>query len=101
MVEAGRCWSLINKDVNGIKGMFRWAVEQELLPVTVYPALQAVAGLRKGRSEAREAEPVGPAPEEHVRATLPHLSPVSDSTWNKHGSSRAITARPQGGFWVS
>jgi integrase len=75
MVEAGRCRSLVNKDINRIKAMFRWAVEHELLPVTTYQALQAVAGLRKGRSEAREAEPIGPVPEAHVRATLPFLSP--------------------------
>ena len=75
MVEAGRCRSLVNKDINRVRAMFRWAVEHELLPVTTYQALQAVAGLRKGRSEAREAEPIGPVPEEHVRATLPFLSP--------------------------
>jgi integrase len=75
MIEAGRCRSLINKDVNRIRAMFRWAVEHELVPVSVHQALQAVAGLRKGRSEAREAEPVGPVPEAHIRAVLPHLSP--------------------------
>lgn len=75
MIDAGRCRSLINKDLNRVRGMFRWAVEQELLPVTVYQALQTVAGLRKGRSEAKEAKPVGPVSEEHVRATLPFLSP--------------------------
>ncbi len=74
MIEAGRCRSLVNKDVNRVRAMFRWAVEHELLPVTVYQTLQAVAALRKGRSEARETEPVGPVPEAHVRATLPFLS---------------------------
>lgn len=75
MIEAGRCRNLINKDINRIKGMFRWAVEHELLFVTIYQTLQAVAGLRKGRSEARETEPVGPVLVEHVRSTLPFLSP--------------------------
>ena len=37
--------------------------------------MRSVAGLLRGRSEAREAEPVGPVPEAHVRATLPFLSP--------------------------
>jgi hypothetical protein len=46
MIEAGRCRPVVNKDVHRIKRMFRWAVEQELIPVTVYQALQAVAGLR-------------------------------------------------------
>jgi integrase len=74
MVATGRCRSLVNKDINRLRAMFRWSVEHELLPVTIYQALLAVAGLRKGRSEAREAEPIGPVPEEHVRAALPFLS---------------------------
>jgi integrase len=53
--------------------MFRWAVGEELLPAAVYQALQAVTGLRKGRSAAKEADPIEPVPEEAVRATLPHL----------------------------
>jgi integrase len=75
MVDAGRCRGLVNKDVNRIKGMFRWGVEQELIPVAIYQALQTVAGLRKGRSQAREAPPIRPVPEADVRATLPFLSP--------------------------
>ena len=42
MVEAGRCRSLVNKDINRVRAMFRWAVEHELLPVTIYQALLAV-----------------------------------------------------------
>ena len=74
MITSGRCRSLINKDVNRIKAVFRWAVENELLPVTVHQALQTVAGLRTGRSEAVETEPIGPVPEDIVEATIPYLS---------------------------
>jgi hypothetical protein len=35
MIDAGRCRQLINKDVSRIRGMFRWAVEHELLPLAV------------------------------------------------------------------
>ncbi len=56
--------------------MFRWAVENELVPVAVHQALTAVDGLRKGRTAAREKPPVGPVPDERVDATLPHLPPV-------------------------
>jgi integrase len=75
MIEAGRCRPVINKDINRIKRMFRWAVEHELVPVTVYQALQSVAGFRKGRSAAREPEPVRPVSEEHVQAVLPLVAP--------------------------
>jgi integrase len=75
MIEAGRCRSLINKDVNRVKGLFRWAVEHELVPASVYEALRAVAGLREGRSEAKEARPIGPVAIEVIEATIRHLSP--------------------------
>lgn len=78
MIDADRCRSLINKDICRIRAMFRWAVEHELLPVTVLQALQAVGGLRQGRSEARETVPIGPVSEKDVEATLPHLpTPVA------------------------
>jgi integrase len=42
----------------------------------MYHGLMAVSGLRKGRSEAREPDPVMPVDDATVQATLPHLSPV-------------------------
>src|SRR5262249_38260878 len=53
---------------------FKWGASEELVPVTVYQALQTLPGLRKGRTEARESEPVKPADPAHVAATLPFLS---------------------------
>ena len=75
MVAAGRSRKLINKDVNRVRGMFGWAVEHELLPVEAHLALRRMKGLRKGRSDAREAPPVEPVAEEAIRAVLPHLTP--------------------------
>ena len=66
------CRTYINKNVRRIKGVFRWAVADELVAPSVYHALSAVAGLKKGRSEARESEPVRPVPLEHVEAVIPH-----------------------------
>jgi len=56
--------------------MFAWGVENELVPPTVYGALQTVKGLRAGRSEARESEPVKPVPDGHLEKSLAHMSPV-------------------------
>jgi integrase len=74
MIQAGRCRTLINKDVSRIRQMFGWAVENELLPVQVHQALKRVKGLRKGRSDARERPPVGNVSVAVVKATLPHLT---------------------------
>lgn len=64
----------INRDMHRLKRVFRWAVAEELIPPAVYELLRAVPALRKGRSDARETEPVRPVPQEHVDAIRPYLS---------------------------
>ncbi|MBN9518490.1 tyrosine-type recombinase/integrase [bacterium] len=76
MVEAGWTRKLINQRVGRVRRAFRWGVENELVSPTVLQALAAVPGLQAGRTEAREADPVLPVADEHVRATLPFLGPV-------------------------
>jgi integrase len=73
--SAGWSRNYINKQVARLKSMFRWATENEMIPAGVYQSLKTVAGLKKGRSEARETEPVKPVPIPHVEAVLPFLSP--------------------------
>jgi integrase len=70
MIAAGLCRRTINNQVGRIKRVFRWATANELVPPSVYQGLQAVPGLRRGRSAAKETEPVRPVPEEHVEAVL-------------------------------
>lgn len=65
-----------NRNIGRIKAMFRWAVEMQLIPPSVLHGLQAVQGLRKGRSGARETAPVMPVDPTIVEDTLPHLPPV-------------------------
>ena len=76
MVDAGRCRTAINRDMHRIKRVFKWAVENEYIPADVHVALSTVAGLKQGRSAARESEPVRPVAEGTVTNTLPFLSPV-------------------------
>jgi len=76
IIEAGLCRSYVNKRVNMVRRMFRWAVEEQLVPPSVYHGLQAVAGLRRGRSGARESEPVRPVAEGWVRRTTEFLPPM-------------------------
>jgi integrase len=76
MVHAGFVRRAINIHVSRIRRMFRWAVERELLPVTVWQSLCAVSGLSKGRSPARESTLVLPVDDGTVNDTLPHLSRV-------------------------
>src|SRR5262249_52663247 len=73
MVKAGLSRGVVNARVSRVRRVFKWAASFELVPATVYEALRTVAGLQKGRSEAREGEGVAPVAEEHVTATLPFL----------------------------
>ena len=76
MIEANLCRSYVNKRVNMVRRMFRWAVEEELVPPSVFHGLQAVMGLRRGRSGAREGEPVRPIAEAWVRRTMEFMQPT-------------------------
>jgi integrase len=46
-----------------------------LIPASIVEALRCVAGLRYGKTSARETERVRPVPDAVLDATLPHLSP--------------------------
>lgn len=71
--ELGWCRNTANRQMSRIKRVFKWAVESELLPGEVYSRLSAVSGLQRGRSSARETEPVRPAPEAYVEAAIAYL----------------------------
>jgi len=69
------CRKHCNASVQRVKRIFKWATENELLPASIYNALETVEGLRYGRTEARESDPVRPVPDEWIDATLPHVLP--------------------------
>jgi hypothetical protein len=50
MIDAHPCRGTVNDRIGRIKRMFKWATENELVPPDVFHGLQAVSGLRRGRS---------------------------------------------------
>ncbi len=74
MVDKGLCRTNINKAVGRVKMVFKWAASLELIPPAVYHGLQAVSGLRRGRSAARESAPVKPVPQGRIDAVKPYVS---------------------------
>ncbi|AMV25118.1 site-specific tyrosine recombinase XerC [Gemmata sp. SH-PL17] len=64
----------INKRVSRIKRVFKWGASEELVPASIFHALQTVAGLQAGRSNAIEREPIKPVPDNVVDAVLPFLT---------------------------
>jgi integrase len=73
-INEGRSRTECNRRVGVIKRIFKWAVSEEIVEPAVYHALAAVTGLQKGRTQAREKEPVGPVDDAVVDATLPFLN---------------------------
>ena len=69
-------WSrrYINAQVKRIQRCFRWAASHELIPATIPHGLMTVEALRKGRSDAREPDGVGPVPLELVEPVKRHVS---------------------------
>lgn len=65
-------WSrtYVNSQVNRVKRMFAYAVEEDLIPGTVYHALLAVKGLRKGTPGVRETKKVRPVPRGDIKPVL-------------------------------
>ena len=75
MIGDGLCRTGINKRVGKIKRMFKWGVSEEIVPAKIYQALQAVEGLKKGRTTARESKKVTKVADAHVDAVKAFVSP--------------------------
>lgn len=91
LVASGCTRSHVNTTTKIVKRMFKWAVSQELVPVTIYTALTTVPCLRKGRTTAPELAPVLPVDDKVVDATIKHLSGVVADMVRFH---RLVGARP-------
>lgn len=91
--------SYVNRLVWRIKRAFEYAVEMQMIPVEVHQRLSTVRGLTKGRSEARESDPVQPVPEKHVDAVRPFVSRqvwalIEFQRWSGARPGEAVTMRP-------
>ncbi len=91
MIDSDLCRSEINKRIGRIVRAFKWAVESEMTPPSIHQALKAVSGLRRGRSNVRESEPVKPVPESDVEAISPY---VSRQVWAMVELQRRTGMRP-------
>jgi integrase len=74
IIETGICRNEVNRRTRIIVRAFKWTVAEGMIPPSVHHGLQAVSGLRRGRCDARETEPVQPVPESLVNAIRPHVS---------------------------
>lgn len=68
MIERGWMRKTINANVGRVRRIFRWGVENELVPAATYQALCAVPGLQRGRTTAKDGAKVRPAGAAEVAA---------------------------------
>jgi integrase len=76
LIDTELCISTIRDRMGIIKRMVAWGVANEMLPGDALHRLQAVPRLKAGRDGVKASRKVKPAPEEHIRAILPHLQPT-------------------------
>ncbi len=75
LIDKGLARTVINARSNIVRRVFKWAVSMEMVPSSVLEGLRSVQGLERGRSRARESDPVKPVPDAVVERTLPFLRP--------------------------
>jgi integrase len=76
LIDAGLCITTIRDRMGIIKRMVAWGVANEMLPGEALHRLQAVPRLEARRDGVKASRKVKPAPEEDIRAILPHLQPT-------------------------
>ncbi len=91
-IDAGLCRNEVNKRTGRIVRLFKWAVGEGIVPPSLHHGLIAVAGLRRGRADVRESEPVKPVPDDFVDAIRRHVPP---QIWTMVELMRLTGMRPQ------
>jgi integrase len=76
LIDEDCCRTFINASMQRIVRVFRWAAAEGRVSPQVPQTLALIPGLREGKSEARESEPVRPVDDAAVDGTLPHLPTV-------------------------
>lgn len=66
MIRRGWKRSTVNKSINRIQSMFKWAVSRELIRVEIYQSLATVGGLHRGEDGVIDGEPIRPVPDADI-----------------------------------
>jgi hypothetical protein len=74
MIEKKLCRNQINQRIGRIRRMFKWAVSEQIVSPVILHGLQAVTGLKRGRTRAKESKRVLPVDERDVYAVLPYTT---------------------------
>ena len=76
LVAQGLSRSEVNRRIRLIRKMFKWGVAMEMIEPSVLHGLQALDGLRRGRTTAPDKKPVRAVHISQIEAILPHPAPA-------------------------
>jgi len=82
LVVEGLSRNSVNRTICRVRQIFKWGAENELVSPTIIEGLKCVAGLRYGKSAAKDTEPVRPVPDAYVDAVLPLVASRPNSCGN-------------------
>lgn len=74
MISSGWCRNTINKHVGRIRTVFRWGVENQMVPLQTLGELETVAALLEGRTEAHDNEARQPVSDQQIAAVRQYVS---------------------------
>ena len=70
MIASDLSRGVVNERVNRIRRVFKWGVENQIVPPSVLHGLQSVAPLKRGRCNVRETDRVVPVPDHYVDSVI-------------------------------
>lgn len=76
MIDNGLSRTGINANMKRLVRMYKWAASEGMIPAAIHDTMKLIPGLRRGRTDARETDPVKPVAQDVVDKTVSELSPV-------------------------
>jgi integrase len=73
LIDDGGARTYINAQMRRARRIFKWGASEAMIPPSVSQSLAMVEGLRKGKTEARETDPILPVDDAVVDVTLEHM----------------------------
>ena len=75
LIEKGLGRSTVNRRISTVKRMITWALDEDMIPALAKAELTQVSTLKRGRSAAKDGEPVTAAPMDDVDAVIADSTP--------------------------
>jgi integrase len=75
LVRSGVARTTVNRRLWCVKYMIEWALDEAIIPATVKAELTQVRGVKRGRTNAPERQPVRPVDDATIAATVAHMMP--------------------------